>query len=103
MPLIFAFTGILLLIAAVRGTQDTLFGLVAGDFTGSNNFIFWVVAIVVIGMIGYVKPLKDFSTAFLVLLGAVILISNKGFFTNFQNAIKTTATAATAPATATVI
>lgn len=84
MTFAFLIVGILLLVSAVRNTQSQLFTLVKGDLTGSDNFLYWIVAILVIGALGYVKELKGFSTAFLVLIAVGIVLSNKGFFASFQ-------------------
>lgn len=72
--------GLLLSIAAARGKHRELGELVKGDFTGPNNFFAWVVAILVIGGLGYIKSLKPLTDAFLVLLILVLFLSNGGFF-----------------------
>lgn len=90
MPFALLIIGVVLLISAVRGTQDNLAGLVKGDFTGQRNFIYWVTAILAIGMLGYFKQLQPFSRAFLVLMAVAILLSNKGFFAQFQAQLSTT-------------
>jgi hypothetical protein len=92
----FLLIGAVLLVAAVRNTQGQLFTLVAGDLTGPKNFVYWIVALWLIGAIGYAKPLKTFSDLFLALVVLGILLSNKGFFTAFQAQIGTTATATAA-------
>jgi hypothetical protein len=93
----FLLIGAVLLVAAVRNTQGQLFQNVAGDFTGPRNFVYWILAIWLIGAIGYAKPLKTFSDLFLALVVLGILLSNKGFFASFQQQIGTTASAS-APA-----
>ena len=50
--------GIIVLVAGVRNKQDNLFKLVKGDFTGQNNFIFWMISIFAIGAVGYIPKLK---------------------------------------------
>jgi hypothetical protein len=87
------FFGILLTVAGTRGTQDKLFGLLQGDFTGQNSFIYWIAAIAIIGSIGYVPELKGFSRAFLALI-LVVLILNQGtgVFQQFTNALKASET-----------
>lgn len=88
--------GIVFVVAAVRGTtsgENGLFTLLQGDFTGSNNFLYWLLALGLIGAIGYIPKLKSFSTAFLVLVIAAILLSHKGFFADLQSAIKSSSTA----------
>jgi hypothetical protein len=82
MPLVFLAIGVLFLVSAVRGTQDSLFSLLSDDFTGKNNFLLWIVAIAFIGALGMVEDLRKLSNAFLLLVVVVILLSNKGFFTN---------------------
>lgn len=111
MPFALLIVGAFLLIAAVRGTTDGpsgLFALVAGDFTGSPNFTFWVVAILLIGVIGYVQKIKPLSDAMLVLVILVLFLSKGnpgsvggGFFNQFTAALGTTTTAAATPASTT--
>lgn len=88
MPFALIITGLALLIAGVKGTQNNLYSLVKGDFTGPNNYFFWMLSILVIGAIGYVPKLQPLSRIFLVLIVVVLLIHEKGFFTQFQSAIK---------------
>lgn len=92
MPLIFLLVGIVLLVVAVRGkTAPTdLITLLKSDFTGQNNFGIWVLAIFGIGALGYVSGLKPIANAFLLLVVVVILLSNKGFFSQFSNAVQGT-------------
>jgi hypothetical protein len=63
--------GAVMLITAVKNTQSDLAVLVKGDFTGNPNFVYWIVAIGIIGAVGYIPKLKPLSTAF---LGLVILV-----------------------------
>ena len=68
-----------------------LMGLVKEDFRPTENvagFHVWVLAIFVAGALGYVKQLKPVANAFLVLIIIVMLLSNKGFFAQFTNAIE---------------
>jgi hypothetical protein len=83
MPFALAIAGILLLVSALRGTSGALFAAIKADFTGSGNYLYWVVAIMIVGSIGYVKKLQPVSDAFLALLLIVLFISNKGFFAQF--------------------
>ena len=105
MPFALLIIGAVLLIAAVRNTQSDLFTLVQGDFTGQNNYIFWVVAILIIGAVGYIKPLKPLSTAFLALVILVLFLSRgAGLFSRFTSGIASTQTPApvsTSPASTT--
>lgn len=90
MPLILLVVGALFLLAAVRGTHADLFTLLKGDFTGDKNFLVWVVAIFVLGALGYVSGLKPLANAFLLLVVVVILLTNKGFFSQFTSALNST-------------
>lgn len=88
MPFVLIIAGIILLTVAVRNTQDDFFHLLQGDFTGQNNFIYWVIAILVIGAIGYVPKLKPVSVAFLTLVVLVLLLKKgEGFFDSFNRQI----------------
>jgi hypothetical protein len=93
MPFALLIVGVFLLVAGVRGTQNTLFALVKGDFTGTDNFIYWLLAILIIGAIGYIPKLKPISTGFLVLVIVVLFLSKGGFFAQFTSAIGTTGAA----------
>lgn len=81
MSLALLFAGLLLLISAVRNSQDDLFALLQKDFTGPNNFVAWIIALVFVGAIGYIPKLKPLSIAFLTLvLIAIFLKKGTGFF-----------------------
>lgn len=87
MPFALAIIGIVILVSAIRGTSGALFSTFKSDFTGSGNFLYWVIAILAVGSIGYIKKLQPLSSAFLALLLIVLFISNKGFFSQFQSGI----------------
>lgn len=90
MPFLFIIVGIVLTIAAVRGTNTQLVGLLKGDFTGKGNFIYWTLAILVIGALGYSKSLQPLSRAFMALVIIVLFLDNKGVFAQFNSAISQT-------------
>lgn len=93
MPFALAIIGIVLLVAGVRNQQATLFELVKGDFSGPNNFIFWMVSIFAIGALGYIPRLKPLSTAFLALVIVVLFLRRgTGFFAQAQQALQSTTT-----------
>lgn len=100
MPLALVLLGVLFLTAAVRGNKcngqqcsDLLFTTLKDDFTGPNNFIYWGLALFLIGALGYYKPLKPLSNAFLGLVILVLFISNRGFFQKFMEQISSTTVA----------
>ena len=83
MPFALLIIGVVLLVAGIRNTQCILFAEVEGDFTGTNNFFYWFLAIMIIGALGYVPKLKPISTALLVLVIVVLFLhkgANGGFF-----------------------
>lgn len=94
MPFVFIVVGIVMIISGVRGKSQDLTTLVKGDLTGKNNFIYWIISIMVIGGLGYIKDLQTFSRALLALVIVVLILAeekngNGGFFTQFQNAVNT--------------
>lgn len=84
MPFAFLIVGLVMVIASVRGTSAQLFSLLKNDFTGTNSFTAWLLAILAVGSLGYIKPLQPLSRGFLVLLVIVLLLSNGGFFEQFE-------------------
>lgn len=93
MPFALLLVGLVLLISGVKNTQDTLFATVKGDFQGQDNFIYWFVAIIIIGAVGYIPKLKPVSTAFLALV-IVVLFLKKGNATGLGGGFFAQATAA---------
>lgn len=98
MPFLFLIAGIVMVVSAVRNTNTQLIGLLKDDFTGKNNFIYWMLSILVIGGIGYIPNLQPVSRAFLVLVVIVLFLKKGGVFNQFTQAIGSTQTN-TQPAT----
>lgn len=108
MPFVLLIIGAVLLISAARGTTQQgqgggpgLFTLIESDFTGQNNFIFWLLAILAIGAVGYVPKLKPFSVGFLTLVIIVLFLKRGnpsgvggGFFAQFTQGVGVTQSAA---------
>ena len=88
MPLFFLVVGAGLIVVAIRNQTSQLVTLLKSDFTGSGNFGVWIVAIAGIGALGTVPGFKTVSNGLLVLVVLGILLSNKGFFTQFQQAVQ---------------
>ena len=85
MPYALLVFGAVLFVAGIRGKNADLWALVKGDFTGNGNFIFWLVAIAIVGGAGYIKPIRPVSIAFMTLLLVVLMLSNKGVITKLQS------------------
>lgn len=97
MAFVFLIIGAVILISGVRGTQDDLFKLVQGDFdpslqqAGQSSFIPWVLAILIIGAVGYVKQLRSLSHGFMALVIIAMIIKaykvNPNIFQQFNSAL----------------
>lgn len=88
MPFALLFFGLVLLIAGFRGKHDDLFDLLKDDFTGSNNFFVWVMAVVFLVALGNIERLRPFTDAFLILIVIVIVLANDGLPEKFMREIK---------------
>lgn len=94
MPFVLIITGVVLLVAAVRNTQQYLFLLLAKDFTGTDNFIYWLVSLLIIGAVGYIPRAKPISVGFMTLVILVLFLKKgTGFFDKFNQQIGLTQTA----------
>jgi type IV secretory pathway VirB2 component (pilin) len=94
MPFVFLIAGIVLIVAGVRGTSQQLLGLLVGDLTGPHNFVYWVIAIIAIGGLGYIQDLRTFSRALMSLILIVLVLTESkqggggGLFPQLESAIK---------------
>ena len=88
MPFVLMFIGLLLTVVAVRDNQSALYDQLAKDFTGPGNFTVWIVAIVAIGSLGYVKTLKTPVDLLLGLMLIGFIASNASGFTNLLPGIQ---------------
>jgi hypothetical protein len=84
MPFALIIIGLVLVVSAVRDTTGDLVTVVKGDFTGPNNFSYWLVAMLIIGGLGYVPSLEKLSRLFLVLVVLGLFLSHGGFFEQFN-------------------
>lgn len=82
--------GLLMIVTGGRGTYAAFGAQVAKDFTGppGQNFTYWIVALGAVGAVGYIDALRTISRLLLVLVIIGIFLSNKGFFAQFQAALK---------------
>lgn len=96
MPFALLIVGIVLVVAAVRDKADVLFTLVKDDFIsqpGKPSFMYWLAAILIIGAIGYIKPLQGLSRIFLALLVVVLVLAHGGLFDQFNRQLFSSAPA----------
>lgn len=90
MPFFFILFGVVLIVVGYRNVQDDFFTLVKGEFSGPKNFLVFALALFVVGLFGYIPKFKGLSNAFMFLIIIVILLSNRGFFDQFIQTVKTT-------------
>jgi hypothetical protein len=88
MAFVLLFIGMVLLIVGVRGEQDAFNRLMLDLFTGPNNLTFWALAILMVGALGYIKPLRGFAIAFMTLILLSLLVGNQKFFERLFEQIK---------------
>ncbi len=100
--------GAVLLIAAVRGTEENAGGPKATDHEGlwpllkedlepgpKGNFVAWFAAIFIVGALGYVDPLRPIANSMLALLILVLFLAEEksktsgGFFEMLKQAVVT--------------
>lgn len=99
MPFVLLFVAILFLVVAVKGTQGDFYRLLKSEFVGTNSFIPWAAAILVLGLAGYVKPIRPVTHAFIALIFLVLIIANGGqIFGQFNRALTAPEAPATPPA-----
>lgn len=98
MPFALVTIGLLLVITGFQNTYSQLGHQVGKDFTGEGNFTYWIIALGIVGLLGYNDTLKPFSRAFMALIIVVIFLSNKGFFSQINPAIASGTSTAPLPA-----
>lgn len=79
--------GVIIIVAAIRGTQGALFSALGEDVP---PFVVWAAAIFALGVIGYIPGLKPVSRALIALVLVVIILKNyqailSGFQSFWQN------------------
>jgi hypothetical protein len=62
--------------------------LIKDDFTGSDPFWKWILAIFLIGAVGYIPDMRPISRGFMALVIVVFLLSNQALFTQLTNTFK---------------
>lgn len=94
MPLLLLIIGVLLLVSAIRGTENDLFSLLESDIPAYGK---WAGAIVGIGLLGYIPDMKTPSRLLLAIIVFVILVKNHGIFQKLQQAFTNPPTPTPAP------
>jgi len=76
MPFALIVIGLLLVVTAAKDTHLQLGQQVAKDFTGEGNFFTWILAIGVLGFVGYIDKARPVANALLVLVLLAMFLSN---------------------------
>lgn len=88
MPFALVIVGLILVITGVKGTQAALAAELKEDLTGDNNFTWWILAIGTIGALGYISAFRSFSRWFMALIIISMLLANRGFFSQLEEAFR---------------
>lgn len=88
MPFALVFIGLVLVITGARGTMRELGEELRADFTGPGNFTWWIASVGVVGALGYVPELRNFSRWFMTLIIIAMIIRNQGFFDKLIQALQ---------------
>lgn len=76
MPFALLIIGLLLVVTSAKDTHVQFGKQVASDFTGQNNFFVWILAVGIVGFVGYVEKLRPISNMFLALILLAMFLSN---------------------------
>ncbi len=88
MPFLLILVGIGLMSAVLRGQEDRLFSVLRDDFTGQNNFVAWMMAIIILGVVANTwEAARPLSEAFVILIVVALLVSNQGFWERFKEQV----------------
>lgn len=87
MPFALVFIGLVLIVTGAKDTYQQLGKELTGDFTGTNNFTYWLASMGAVGAVGYVDALRPVSRLFLALILIAMVLRNGGVFQNLQAAL----------------
>jgi di/tricarboxylate transporter len=100
MPFALVVIGVLLFVTAINNTWRQFGAQFYSDMFGpKGGFIYWVAALVVVGLLGYIPQFKKPSDAFMVLIIIGLLLHNGGFFTALQQGLAAGPSGGTNPST----
>ena len=101
MPFALLLLGMLAFVSAYKNTLPQLGALLKSDFSGPANFLYWIVALVIIGSLGNFAPFRASSKMLLLLILVVMILANdkatgQSFFAKFVGALNAPAPATSA-------
>src|SRR6266704_530859 len=85
MPFALVIIGLIMVVSGVKGTHIALGTQLRSDF---QPFVVWMAAIGAIGALGYIPEMRRLSHYFMALVIIGMALSNRGFFTKLNEAIK---------------
>jgi hypothetical protein len=88
MALLLGIVGLFVLSVGIQNRQDEAAAELQRTFSGEGNFLYWILALGVIGAIGSIDAVRTTAKMFLLLLFTVFTLSNKGFFGKLQEAVQ---------------
>jgi hypothetical protein len=94
MPIALLAVAGLMIVSAWKGTEEELGVLVASEFTGSGNFLYWLAAVAVVGGLGMVPVMRTPSRWLIALILVAMFLSHTGIIANAFSALSTAQPAA---------
>jgi len=92
MPVFLLIIGVLMMVLAVRGNTTYAINLVKADVLGTNGFVMWILAVIVLVSLGHIKSIRPVTDAFLGLVILVIIVysykNNNSIFSDFVSQVK---------------
>lgn len=82
--------GMLLVVSGIKGTETELAQQLEGDLfgkQGSTGFLYWLVAIIVLGSLGYIPYLEKPAKYLIGLVIVVMVLANSSVFAQLFNAL----------------
>jgi hypothetical protein len=86
--------GLCMVITSLRGTEHEFATQLGKDFSGNDNFLYWLAALGIIGSVGYLPKMKRFSDTFIVLLLLSFALSNTGIWSKLTSVLQSPPTPA---------
>lgn len=87
-PIILIIIGVVLIVSGVRGKSGDVGKILADDFSGGSSFTYWIIAVILVGIVASFSQSRKLGTAFFSLMLVVLFLSNGGFFAKFQSQIR---------------
>src|SRR5262245_15477610 len=88
MALFIGILAVAIILTAINNTYGALGAQLKSDFTGSGSFIYWLGALLIIAVVGYIPGFRSPVKALLVLIVLVFVLKNgTGFWSQLQTAL----------------